>query len=43
MVQEFRGQVKSFRIGDKKSDREDDLLDTFCSGIALALGDNEGV
>jgi hypothetical protein len=33
----------SFRIGDKKSDREDDLLDTFCSGIALALGDNEGV
>lgn len=35
-------QVESFRIGDKKSDREDDLLDTFCYGIALALGNNEG-
>ena len=30
-------QVESFRMGDKKSDREDDLLDTFCYGIALAL------
>jgi hypothetical protein len=29
-------------MGDKKSDREDDLLDTFCYGIALALGNNEG-
>jgi hypothetical protein len=35
-------QVESFRIGDKQSDREDDLLDTFCYGIALALGDSEG-
>lgn len=35
-------QVESFRVGDKKSDREDDLLDTFCYGIALALGNNEG-
>jgi hypothetical protein len=35
-------QVESFRIGDKKSEREDDLLDTFCYGIALALGNNEG-
>jgi hypothetical protein len=35
-------QVESFRIGDKKSDREDDLLDTFCYGIALALGNREG-
>jgi len=35
-------QVESFRIGDKDSDREDDLLDTFCYGIALALGDGEG-
>jgi hypothetical protein len=35
-------QVESFRIGDKKSDSEDDLLDTFCYGIALALGNNEG-
>jgi hypothetical protein len=35
-------QVESFRIGDKDSDREDDLLDTFCYGIAIALGNNEG-
>jgi hypothetical protein len=35
-------QVESFRVGDKKSDREDDLLDTFCYGIALALGDRQG-
>ena len=35
-------QVESFRIGDKKSDREDDLLDTFCYGIAIALGNAEG-
>ena len=35
-------QVEHFRVGDKKSDREDDLLDTFCYGIAIALGNNEG-
>ena len=35
-------QVESFRIGNKDSDREDDLLDTFCYGIALALGDGDG-
>ena len=35
-------QVESFRIGDSKSSREDDLLDTFCYGIAIALGDSEG-
>jgi len=35
-------QVESFRIGDKNSDREDDLLDTFCYGIALTLGNFEG-
>jgi hypothetical protein len=35
-------QVESFRIGDKQSDREDDLLDTFCYGIAISLGDREG-
>jgi hypothetical protein len=35
-------QVESFRIGDKNSDREDDLLDTFCYGISLALGDTDG-
>jgi hypothetical protein len=35
-------QIESFRVGDKNSDREDDLLDTFCYGIALALGDSDG-
>jgi hypothetical protein len=35
-------QVESFRIGDRGSDREDDLLDTFCYGIALALGNSDG-
>ena len=35
-------QVESFRVGTKSSDREDDLLDTFCYGIALALGDKDG-
>jgi hypothetical protein len=35
-------QVESFRVGDRESDREDDLLDTFCYGIALALGNSDG-
>jgi hypothetical protein len=35
-------QIESFRVGDRGSDREDDLLDTFCYGIALALGNSEG-
>jgi hypothetical protein len=35
-------QVESFRIGDKDSDREDDLLDTFCYGIAMARGNRDG-
>ena len=35
-------QVESFRVGDRDSDREDDLLDAFCYGIALALGNSEG-
>ena len=35
-------QIESFRVGDKHSDREDDLLDTFCYGIAIALGNSEG-
>jgi hypothetical protein len=35
-------QVDSFRVGDKESNREDDLLDTFCYGIALLLGNREG-
>jgi hypothetical protein len=34
-------QIESFRMGDKDSKR-DDLLDTFCYGIALSLGDNKG-
>jgi hypothetical protein len=35
-------QVESFRIGDKDSRREDDLLDPFCYDVALALGDMGG-
>jgi DNA methylase len=35
-------QIESFRIGDKDNKREDDLLDTFCYGIALTLGDGSG-
>jgi len=35
-------QVEGFRVGDKKSEREDDLLDTFCYGIAISLGDSDG-
>jgi hypothetical protein len=35
-------QIESFRIGDKDNKREDDLLDTFCYGIAVALGDGGG-
>jgi hypothetical protein len=35
-------QIESFRVGNKKSDRDDDLLDTFCYGIAIALGDSKG-
>jgi hypothetical protein len=35
-------QVESFRVGDRDRDREDDLLDTFCYGIAVALGNSEG-
>jgi hypothetical protein len=35
-------QIERFRIGDKDKKREDDLLDTFCYGIALALGNNAG-
>jgi hypothetical protein len=35
-------QVESFRIGDRGSDREDDLLDAFCYGIAVTLGNSDG-
>ena len=33
-------QVERFRMGDKDSKREDDLLDTFCYGIALSLDES---
>lgn len=37
------GQVVGFRVGDKDAaKRADDLLDTFCYGIAIALGNSEG-
>jgi hypothetical protein len=29
-------------VSDKDSKREDDLLDTFCYGIVLALSDSSG-
>jgi hypothetical protein len=35
-------QIESFRIGDKDSDWEDDLLDTFCYGISISLGNSDG-
>jgi len=35
-------QVESFRIGDKDKKVENDLLDTFCYGIAIGLGNSEG-
>ena len=35
-------QVFTFRIGDKDASREDDLLDCFCYGVAIDLGNEEG-
>ena len=35
-------QVESFRIGDNHRRREEDLLDIFCYGIAMALGNSDG-
>jgi hypothetical protein len=35
-------QIERFRIGDKDSKREDDPLDCFCHGIAIALGNRQG-
>ena len=35
-------QVLGFRPGDKEGLREDDLLDDFCYGIAVGLGNPEG-
>ena len=36
------GQVVGFRVGDKDASREDDLIDCFCYGVAIALGNSEG-
>lgn len=36
------GQVVGFRVGDKDATREDDLLDCFCYGCAVAFGNSEG-
>lgn len=39
----FLGQVFGFRISDPDAHkRADDLLDTFCYGVAVGLGNNEG-
>ncbi len=35
-------QVAGFRVGDKNASREDDLLDCFCYGPAVGLGNPEG-
>jgi len=36
-------QIANFRIGDKDAHkRADDLLDTFCYGVAIGLGNREG-
>ena len=35
-------QIESFRMADKDKKREDDLLDAFCYGIAVSLGNNKG-
>jgi hypothetical protein len=35
-------QIEKFRVGDKKNRRDDDLLDTFCYGIAISLGNRDG-
>lgn len=35
-------QIENFRVGDKDNRREDDLLDTFCYGIAIGLGNSAG-
>lgn len=36
------GQVLGFRVGDKDPNAQDDLLDCFTYGIAIALGDSGG-
>ncbi len=39
----LRGQVVGFRVGDKDATREDDLLDAFTYGCAIAFGNAEGL
>jgi len=36
------GQVVGFRVGSKDAGRQDDLLDCFTYGVAIALGNEEG-
>lgn len=36
------GQILEFRLGQKRDNAQDDLLDCFTSGIAIALNDSEG-
>lgn len=38
----FMSQVLGFRVSDNDRNRQDDCLDVFCYGIALALGNSEG-
>jgi hypothetical protein len=35
-------QIESYRVGAKNDKREDDLLDTFCYGVSIALGNDKG-
>jgi hypothetical protein len=35
-------QVEQFRVADSGRAKEDDLLDTFCYGVAIALGNKDG-
>ena len=40
----FLTQVEGFRMADKDSDRRaDDLLDTYCYGVAVSLAGAEGL
>lgn len=38
----FRAQVIGYRVGNKDPHAQDDLLDTFCYGCAIGLGDRQG-
>jgi hypothetical protein len=35
-------QIESYRVGAKDDKREGDLLDTFCYGVSVALGNING-